>query len=104
MRFEVTLNHTVVLFEEVFDQSGVRLVVDVFKNRFLGVLHDLVLSLILNLVEVSLMDRSLIVEHLEGLASLGSWTKPPRILINCWREHPGIIHISRINAGTSAQL
>ena len=38
------------------------------------------------------------------MASLGSWTKPPRILINCWREHPGIIHISRINAGTSAQL
>jgi hypothetical protein len=64
----------------------------------------LVLSLILNLIEVSLMDGSLIVEHLEGLTSLGSWTKPPRILIDRWREHPGIIDISRIDTGASAQL
>lgn len=88
MRLEVAFDHAVVLLEEVFDQSSIRLIVDVFKNRFFGVLHDLVLSLILNLVEVSLMHRGLIVEHLEGLAPLGSWAEPPGVFVDCWGEHP----------------
>ena len=50
------------------------------------------------------MDRSLVVEHLEGLTSLGSWTEPPGVLVDRWGEHPGIVDIGRIDAGPSAQL
>ena len=84
-------DHRIEFLEKEPDKVSIRFVIYVLQNWFACILHYLLLCEGLGLIDLILLYRSLFMEHLKCLVTVGSWAHSAGILVDVGLESVTIV-------------